>query len=42
MIKLENLTFYYPESETPALDHVSMELKAGGFYVLCGQSGCGF
>lgn len=41
MIKLENLTFYYPESETPALDHVSMELKAGGFYVLCGQSGCG-
>ena len=40
-IKIEDLTFTYPQSDTPALNHVSMTVENGEFVVLCGESGCG-
>ena len=41
MLKTENLTFYYPKEETPAIAGVNFLLPAGGFITLCGVSGCG-
>lgn len=41
MLKTENLTFYYPKEDTPALAGVNFSLPAGGFVTLCGASGCG-
>lgn len=41
ILKIKDLTFYYPESETPALKNLSMSVDAGDFFVLCGRSGCG-
>lgn len=38
---IQGLSFTYPERETPALDHVSLEVQPGEFVVLCGPSGCG-
>ena len=40
-IKIQNLTFTYPEQEIPALRGVSMALHPGDFAVLAGPSGCG-
>ncbi len=40
-LQLRDLTFYYPEQEKPALDHVNFDVKQGNFTVLCGTSGCG-
>ena len=39
--KIQNLTFTYPEQETPVLRDVSMSLYPGDFAVLAGPSGCG-
>lgn len=41
IIKIENLTFKYPECEKPALSSVSLSINEGDFVTLCGKSGCG-
>ncbi|WP_419995360.1 betaine/proline/choline family ABC transporter ATP-binding protein [Streptomyces boninensis] len=40
-IRLENLTKRYPGSAAPAVDNVSMDIKAGELIVFVGPSGCG-
>ncbi|MYX99737.1 betaine/proline/choline family ABC transporter ATP-binding protein [Streptomyces sp. SID486] len=40
-IELENLTKRYPGGAQPAVDNVSMEIKAGETVVFVGPSGCG-
>lgn len=41
MLKTENLTFYYPKENSPALAGADLFLPEGGFVTLCGASGCG-
>lgn len=41
IVTVKNLTFCYPESETPAITNLSLSVKDGDFLVICGQSGCG-
>lgn len=38
---IKNLSFYYPEQERAALDHLNLTVQQGEFLVLCGPSGCG-
>ncbi|MCM1149311.1 MAG: ATP-binding cassette domain-containing protein [Butyricicoccus sp.] len=38
---IRNLSFTYPEQETPALHELSLTIPQGAFTVLCGPSGCG-
>ncbi|MFD3550199.1 betaine/proline/choline family ABC transporter ATP-binding protein [Streptomyces sp. NPDC058655] len=40
-IRLENLTKRYPGNPAPAVDDVSMDIKAGETVVFVGPSGCG-
>ncbi len=41
ILSVKNLTFFYPESEIPAIDYFSLTVNAGDFFVLFGHSGCG-
>ena len=41
IVSVKNLTFRYPECETPALADITLEVNAGEFLVICGRSGCG-
>lgn len=41
ILKVEDLSFTYPEQESCALDHVNFQVEEGEFVVLCGESGCG-
>ncbi len=41
IVKIENLSFTYPERQQKALDQVNLKIQAGEFVVICGESGCG-
>lgn len=41
IIKIENLTFKYPECEKSALSSASLSINEGDFVTICGKSGCG-
>ncbi|HIH87364.1 MAG TPA: ABC transporter ATP-binding protein, partial [Methanosarcinales archaeon] len=41
MISIENLTYYYPDSEDAVLDNVNLTVEEGEFILLLGPSGCG-
>ena len=41
LFAIQNLTFTYPEQETPALRDLTLRLHPGEFAVLAGASGCG-
>ncbi|NMA15065.1 MAG: ABC transporter ATP-binding protein, partial [Clostridia bacterium] len=41
VIKIENLNYRYPETETPALKNIDLEILEGQFVLLVGGSGCG-
>lgn len=41
ILRVENLSFTYPNAECPALESVSFTVRQGEFAVLCGETGCG-
>ena len=41
ILTIRDVTFYYPENETPVIEHLSLSIREGDFFVLCGRSGCG-
>lgn len=41
ILRIENLSFSYPQSEKTALANVSLTVDQGEFIVICGESGCG-
>lgn len=41
LIRLDNVSFRYPKSETEALSSVSLEIPQGSFYALLGPNGAG-
>jgi energy-coupling factor transporter ATP-binding protein EcfA2 len=41
MIIIEDLTYYYPNATTPALNNINLEIQDGEFILLVGPSGCG-
>ncbi len=40
-IELENVTFFYPGKEQPAVDHVNLVIKPGSVVAIVGPSGAG-
>ena len=40
-IRFENVSFYYPESDTPALQDISLHLKPGSKLAIVGENGSG-
>ena len=40
-ISIRDVTFFYPVSQSPALDSVSLDIKSGEYILVCGKSGCG-
>ncbi len=41
MLKIDNITFYYPRCKSPVIDGFSLEMKPGGIYGLLGRNGAG-
>lgn len=41
LFKVENLTYYYPETDQPALQDINLKINEGEFILLMGNSGCG-
>ena len=41
ILHISDLSFSYPETDTPALQDISFSVSAGEFVVICGESGCG-
>ena len=40
-LAVRDLSFTYPQQDSPAVRHASFSLQQGEFAVLCGPSGCG-
>ncbi len=40
-VKIENLTFHYPDQKIPALSHINLHVKAGEKIVIAGENGSG-
>lgn len=41
LIKIENLSFTYPNGEKKTLDNINLNINEGEFLLLIGESGCG-
>ncbi|WP_287189961.1 ABC transporter ATP-binding protein [Syntrophothermus sp.] len=41
LVKIENLTYYYPGTEKPALDRINLSIPEGQFVLVIGGSGSG-
>jgi ABC-type cobalt transport system, ATPase component len=41
IVSVEDLTYYYPKAETPALININMSISEGEFVVIAGPSGGG-
>ncbi|HHV39174.1 MAG TPA: ATP-binding cassette domain-containing protein [Tepidimicrobium sp.] len=41
IIKIENLSFSYPEQKSKAIDNISISIEKGDFILICGKTGCG-
>lgn len=41
LFEIENLTYFYPESRTPALDDVNLDVEEGELLLIAGGSGSG-
>ena len=41
LLRVEGLSFAYPNASTRALDQVDLQINKGEYIVLCGPSGCG-
>ncbi|CCJ34454.1 ABC transporter related [Caloramator australicus RC3] len=41
MIKIKDLTYYYPETSRPALENINLTINEGDFVLIVGPSGCG-
>ncbi len=41
LVEIENLSYWYPERDEPALDGINLELERGEFVLLTGPTGCG-
>jgi ATP-binding cassette subfamily B multidrug efflux pump len=41
LLKIKNLSFTYSSEAQPALDQISLELQAGGTYLITGKTGAG-
>ncbi|AWW26874.1 MULTISPECIES: ABC transporter ATP-binding protein [unclassified Acetobacterium] len=41
VLRINNLSFTYPEMNKPALKNMNLAIEEGDFVVLCGKSGCG-
>ncbi|GEK34277.1 ABC transporter ATP-binding protein [Kurthia sibirica] len=41
LIKINNLSFHYPQQRIASLDTINLQIEQGEFVVLCGTSGCG-
>ena len=40
-VKIHDIVMHYPGATSPALDHVSLEIRENEFFTLLGPSGCG-
>ncbi|MHB8961654.1 MAG: ABC transporter ATP-binding protein [Saccharofermentanales bacterium] len=38
---IRDVSFRYPQTDLPALDHVDLSVGSGDFIVVCGETGCG-
>ena len=41
IVRIENLSFTYPESKNKTLTDINLKVQSGEFILICGESGCG-